>query len=334
MKTHGWKALTVGVFLGGWGLASPPSAEACSPPLCIAQNSTIPLPANAVVPANVPALVMESPPIDSVDEQSLRLSTDDGVDVEARLVKGPHRSGVLIPAAPLVSGTRYHLEGTPSCGSSSHAPGILEVTFTAGPEVALPTATGVLQAGTEQHEAVRVWDGGASCASNAMGSRMTLGFTPAPELVPFLPWVHWTLEVDGQTWATAPHGTVDSSGGARRADGFRMTRELLTLYSLCGNEWPQLPPSAKGLAPGQHTATLRPVLEQSGTALPALDVSFDVYCPHFGGDGGSAPFPDSGVGTDPDDGLPQKAKGCSQAGGGLSVLGALAALRLWRRRKD
>ncbi len=47
----------------------------------------------------------------------------------------------------------------------------------------------------------------------------------------------------------------------------------------------------------------------------------------------SAPTdPDAGIGANPDDGLPRKDEGCSQAGGGLSVLGALAALRLWRRR--
>ena len=37
--------------------------------------------------------------------------------------------------------------------------------FTAGPEVALPTATGVLQAGTGQVGHLKVWDGGASCAA-------------------------------------------------------------------------------------------------------------------------------------------------------------------------
>ncbi|NOK35451.1 hypothetical protein HMI49_19795 [Corallococcus exercitus] len=311
----------------------PPSAEACSPPLCTVEGSHVPLPPDAVVPANVPALVVVPPAHEGVEEQSLRLRTEEGVDVEARLLKGPGSSGVLVPAAPLVPGARYHLEGSVPC-SDGHTgqPFAAMADFTAGPEVALPTATGVLQAGATQYGAIRVWDSGASCSSDIMGSQVTLGFTPAPELVPFLPWVHWTLEVDGQTWATAPHGAVDANGGARPADGFRTMRDLLTVYTLCGNEPSGMPPSAMGVAPGVHTATLRPVLEQSETALPALEASFELTCRRMCGcaDGGYNPGAEAG--PDPDDGLPLKAKGCSQAGGGLSVLGLLAALRLWRRR--
>ncbi|WP_148282397.1 hypothetical protein [Corallococcus coralloides] len=312
----------------------PPSAEACGRPLCTVEGSRVPLPPDAAVPANVPALVVVPPAYEWVEEQSLRLRTEEGVDVEARLLKGPGNSGVLAPAAPLVPGTRYHLEGTVPCdGGGGGRSFVAMADFTAGPEAALPTATGVLQPGAGQLGQLRVWDGSASCASGYIGGWVTLEFTPAPELVPFLPWVHWTLEVDGQTWATAPHGAVDASGGVIPADGFRTMRDLLTVYSLCGRESPGMPPSATGLAPGVHTATLRPVLEQSGTPLPPVSASFELTCPAMGSDGGADPLPDAGTGTGPDD-LPQKAKGCSQAGGGLSVLGALAALRLWSRRKE
>lgn len=338
MKTHGWTALTVGVFLGGFGLAKPTSAEACGGPPCTVEGSRIPLPPDAVVPANVPALVVEPPAYQSVEEQTLRLRTEDGVDVEARLLKGPGSSGVLAPTAPLVPGTRYHLEGSVPCsGGHTGSPFLAMADFTAGPEVALPDETGVLQPGAGQRGQIRVWDSSASCASGYIGGWVTLEFTPAPELVPFLPWVHWTLEVDGQTWATAPHGAVDASGGVIPADGFRTMRDLLTVYTLCGHESPGMPPSATGLAPGVHTATLTPVLEQSETLLPSVSASFELACPTMGSDGGyNEPIPgsDAGIGSDPDDALPPKAKGCSQAGGGLSVLGALTALRLWRRRKE
>ncbi|WP_147450394.1 hypothetical protein [Corallococcus carmarthensis] len=313
----------------------PPSAEACGRPLCTVGGSRVPLPPDAVVPANVPALVVVPPAYEGVEEQSLRLRTEEGVDVEARLLRGPDNSGVLAPAAPLVPGTRYHLEGNVPCSDGrTGQPFVAMADFTAGPEVALPTATatatGVLAQVDWNYGAIRVWDGGASCSSDIMGAQVTLGFTPAPELVPFLPWVHWELDVDGQTWATAPHGAVDASGAARPADGFRTMRDLLTVYTFCGNEPPGMPPSAMGLAPGRHVATLRPVLEQSGTALPALEASFELTCHRMCGcaDGGyDTPISD----PDADDGLPVKAKGCSQSGGGLSVLGLLAALRVWRR---
>ncbi|NRD44453.1 hypothetical protein [Corallococcus exiguus] len=335
MKTPGWTALTIGVFLGGIGLLKPPSAEACGRPLCTVEGSRVPLPPDAVVPANVPALVVVPPAYEWVEEQSLRLRTEAGVDVEARLIKGPGNSGVLAPTAPLVAGTRYHLEGTVPCGGGCGGhPFVAMADFTAGPEAALPTTTGVLRAGAGQLGQFKVWDGSASCASGYIGGWVTLEFTPAPELVPFLPWVRWTLEVDGQTWAAAPHGAVDASGGVIPADGFRTMRDLLTVYTLCGYESPGMPPSAEGIEPGEHTATLRPVLEQSGTVLPVLETTFEVNCPHFGSDGGyTEPIPDAGTGTvtDPDDNLTPKAKGCSQAGGGLAAFGLLATLRLWRR---
>ncbi|MBN8233407.1 hypothetical protein JYK02_38405 [Corallococcus macrosporus] len=309
----------------------PLSAEACGRPLCSVEGSRVPLPPNAIVPANVPALVVVPPAYEWVEEQSLRLRTEDGTGVEARVLKGPDNSGILVPAAPLVPGTRYRLEGSVPCSEGrTGQPFVAMADFTAGPAVGLPTATGVLKMGDREAGILRVWDGGASCAANYTGGWAKLEFTPAPGLVPFLPWVHWTLEVDGQTWATAPHGAVDASGGARPADGFRTMRDLLTVYTLCDNEPPGMPASARGVSEGPHTATLRPVLEQAGTALPALEVAFEVYCPHTGGDGGYGPGP--GTGSGPDDEVPVKAKGCTQAGGGLSVLGLLAALRLWRRR--
>ncbi|RKH20351.1 hypothetical protein D7X74_04360 [Corallococcus sp. CA047B] len=308
------------MFLGAWGMARPPSAEACSPPLCIASNSIVPLPPDAVVPANVPALVVLPPPINFVDEQSLRLRTEEGVDVEARVLRGPRGSGVLVPAAPLIPGTRYHLEGTPSCGSSPHEPGGAAAAFTAGPQVALPTVTGTLQAAPEQHGAFRV-SGGASCWQSVEGSTVTLGFTPAPELVPFLPWVHWTLKVDGQTWATAWHGAVDSSGGVTPSDGFRTMRDLLTVYSICDDPRSPQDSTGTGLVPGRHVATLHPVLEQSGTALPVLEASFDLTCPQDASDPEPKPEPEA-----------PRSEGCSQAGGGLTAFGLLATLQLWRRR--
>ncbi|MHA7633719.1 hypothetical protein [Corallococcus sp. M7] len=292
MKTPGWTALTMGVFLGGFGLMKPPSAEACGRPLCTVQGSRIPMPSGGDVPANVPALVVVPPAYEWVEEQTLRLRTEEGVDVEARVLRGPGNSGVLAPAAPLVPGTRYRLEGSVPCSEGrTGVPFVTMASFLAGPESALPTATGVLQPAAAQHGQLRVWDGGASCASGYIAGWVTLAFTPAPELVPFLPWVHWTLEVDGQPWATAPHGAVDSSGGAIPADGFRTMRDLLTVYSLCGYESPGMPPSATGLAPGVHTATLRPVLEQSGTPLPPVSTSFELTCPAMGSDGGIEPAP-------------------------------------------
>ncbi|MBN9682725.1 MULTISPECIES: hypothetical protein [unclassified Corallococcus] len=282
------------------------------------------MPADSVVPANVPALVMASLGWPPVDSDSLRLRTEDGADVEAQLLSGPGRSGVLVPAAPLVPGTVYRLEGHSPCPGASEEENTATATFTAGPAVALPTTSGTLRAGPEQHGSFPVY-GGASCSTEVQGSEVTLSFTPSPELVPFLPWVHWTLEVDGQPWATAPHGAVEPAGTLRFMDRLQYLHVPLTVYSVCEFPQEQPPPTDQGLAPGRHVATLRPVLEQSPTPLPALEVSFELTCPE------KEPEPEPVPDVDPEPEAPRH-EGCSQAGGGLAAFGLLATLRLWRRK--
>ena len=148
------------------------------------------------------------------------------------------------------------------------------------------------------------------------GSTVTLSFTPTPELVPFLPWVHWTLEVDGKGWSSVPHGAVDAAGTVMPPNRFASTHDLLIVYSVCKVLPDQQVSQNAGLPPGRHVATLRPVLEQSGTPLPPLEVAFELTCPK------DAPAPDA-----------SQREGCSQAGGGLAAFGLLATLRLWRRGK-
>ncbi|WP_147446467.1 hypothetical protein [Corallococcus sp. CA047B] len=316
MTTHGWKALGAATLLLGWGVALPPSAEACTSIACDPRMIRFPLPPDAVVPANVPALVVVPPLLNTFDAGSLRLRTEQGADVEASLLTGPHGSGILVPAAPLVPGTGYRLEGNSPCQGQSEEWDTVATTFTAGPAVTPPATSGSLLAGPEQHGSFQVW-GGGSCSVGVEGSTVTLGFTPTPELVPFLPWVHWTLVVDGRTWATAPHGSVDSAGTVRIQDRTKAPHDLLTLYAVCEVLPEQPPPSDQGLSPGRHVAMLRPVLEQSGTPLPSLEVAFELTCPK------EEPKPE------PEKPQPE---GCSQAGGGLTAFGLLATLQVWRRQ--
>ncbi|MBN8233406.1 hypothetical protein JYK02_38400 [Corallococcus macrosporus] len=321
MTTREWKALVaVGTFMVGGGLALPPSAEACGGPVCDPTKFSAPLPSDAVVPANVPALVVLPSPLYGMESENLSLRTEDGADVEATFLTGPHRSGLVVPAAPLVPGTRYRLEARDLCAGYPQEPGTAEVSFTAGPAVTLPATSGTLRAAPEQQATFQVW-GGSTCSVGVEGRQVTLGFTPSPELVPFLPWVHWTLEVDGQTWATAPHGAVDAAGNVMPPNRFAYAHDLLIVYSVCQVLPNEQSPSDQGLPSGRHVATLRPVLEQSGTPLPPMEVSFELACPQEE----PAPAPDIGPEDPRDD-------GCSQAGGGLTAFGLLATLRLWRRR--
>ncbi|RYZ43071.1 MAG: hypothetical protein EOO71_04895 [Myxococcaceae bacterium] len=312
MRKSGWKALGVGTCVLGLGGALPPSAEACSGPVCFGKDVRVARSANGEVPANVPALVVVHPFRMTFDTAGVRLLTAEGAPVEATVTSGALGSAALVPTGPLVPGNTYRVEATSPCYQETQTEA---ASFTVGPALPLPGTSGVLEAGIEQHGPLEVY-GGALCSVSVEGSTRILGFTPSPELVPFLPWVHWTLEVDGQTWARAEHGAVGPTGEFTVASRLLFTRDLLRLYTVCDDSAAIERPSDRGLAPGVHVATLRPVLEHSGVALPPLEVSFTQTCPE-----------------DPDPAAPAPEKeGCSQAGGGLTALGLLTTLQLWRSR--
>ncbi|RKH59656.1 hypothetical protein D7V93_14515 [Corallococcus llansteffanensis] len=294
-----------------WGGGLPPSAEACSGPVCDL-GGIVPPTAGAAVPANVPALVIVPSLFQSMDAGSVHLRTAEGTDVAAGITQSAHGSAVVAPAAPLVPGAAYRLEGDSPC---PYGPDTLGVTFTASEPLPLPGATGLLEAGPEQQGNVYVI-GGATCAVETRGSSLRLRFTPAPELVPFLPWVHWTVEVDGKPWASAPHGSLGPTGELAVTTRLKYTRDLLWLYTVCEVLPEAGQPQDMGLEPGRHVATLRPVLEHLDPPLPSVEVPFELTCPKKS--------------TEPDP-VPND-EGCSQAGGGLTALGLFATLQLWRRR--
>ncbi|MFB1481646.1 hypothetical protein [Corallococcus sp. RDP092CA] len=327
MTTRDWKALAVvGTLMVGGALALPASADACVAPNCLV-DVRFPLPEDGgPVPANVPGLVVVPPLLESTDVSTLRLTQADGVEVPFTLAEGARKTHVVIPKSPLVPGTAYRIEAKGLCQYQETQ--TQSATFTAGPELPLPKTLGTLSVDPPGWDTFPVF-GDSNCGSPGSGEATTLRFTPSPELVPFLPWVHWTVEVDGQPWSSSNHHGLTSKGEDNPDSHlYEYNRQLLFLYSAC--TWSDPPPPGEGLSPGRHQATLRGTLEQADLALPLLSVDFELGCRRClsGGcaDGGPidpAPLP-----------LPEPSSdGCTQAGGGLTVLGLLAALRLSRRRK-
>ena len=310
MTRHDWKTLGVVTCVLGAGGGLTPVAEACSGPACSDREVQVPMTAGAEVPANVPALLIVPAIFQNMDAGSVHLRTAEGVELAAGVTQGAHGSAVVVPAAPLVPGSGYRLEGSNPCPLGEET---VAATFTASEPLPLPTTPGVLEAGPVQQGKVTVV-GGASCSVDTQGSSLRLRFTPAPELVPFLPWVHWTVEVDGKPWATAPHGALGPTGELIPSIRLQYTRDLLWLYTVCEVTPGTQPPLNMGLEPGRHVATLRPVIEHLASPLPPLEVPFELTCPEKP----PAPVPDD--------------EGCSQTGGGLTALGLLATLQLWRRR--
>ncbi|AKQ65871.1 hypothetical protein A176_002783 [Myxococcus hansupus] len=334
----------------GMGMLLPASAHACVAPNCLL-GVRFPLPEDGgVVPANIPGLVTVPPLLENIDPSSVRLLRPDGTPVPAAVTEGAHQTQVLVPESPLEPGTTYRIEAKGAC---AHQPTELEsVTFTAGPALPLPTTTGTLTVSPPEQGTFRVY-GDSSCGNRSIrGNHATLRFTPSPELVPFLPWVHWTLEVDGEPWSHAKHGGLTATGEENLETRlYENNRQLLFVYTFCGYvgcmDSAQRPP-IDSLAPGPHRATLTATLEHANLTLPSLSVDFEVGCAAqdvtagaslaFGcADGGPEPEIDAGPVLDggPVPERPEPAdpkKGCTQSGGGLTAVGLLATLCLLRGR--
>ncbi|WP_244238229.1 hypothetical protein [Corallococcus terminator] len=270
------------------------------------------------MPTNLPGLVVVPPLLESVDPATVRLLLKDGTPVSATVTAGAHSTQVLVPEAPLVEGTEYRLEATGVCTFQGNQ--TAETTFTAGAALPLPTTLGSLTAEAPRRGTFVVY-GDSNCGNTQQeGDSTSLSFTPSPELVPFLPWVSWTVQVDGAPWSYAKHGGVTTKGTENFDTRlYEYNRRLFFLYTVCEQLQPQVPNT--GLAPGRHRATLQGTLEHANLTLPPLHVDFELTC---------AQQP---VDPEPEEpGPPSSSEGCSQTGGSLTALGLLTTLRLWRRR--
>jgi uncharacterized protein (TIGR03382 family) len=308
-------ALTLGASL----TLSPP-AEACSAAPCRVDGATFPLPAESgEVPSNLPALVVRSPWYGTVlteGEGSPRLLREDGSPVAARVQgRGTNQPEYLVvPEAPLVPGERYRLEARGACSyPDGSAP--VSASFTAGPARLLPETSGRLEVAQQSQGTLQVGNGG-SCSARVEAGFALLRFVPAPELVPFLPWVHWRLEVDGQTWASATYGELGPDGAPLEAWPVGLPlrpRSLFQVHTLCDANTLG---SDEGVTPGRHHVVLHPTLAgPTPRPLPPVEADIELTC---------APRTAS----------PAPYVGCSQAGGGsvLALAGLLAAVLLRRRR--
>jgi hypothetical protein len=270
------------------------------------------------VPSNLPALVVRSPWYGTViteGEGSPRLLRADGSPVAARVQgRGTNQPEYLVvPEAPLVPGESYRLEARGACASPDNSAPVA-ATFTAGPALPLPDTSGLLEV-VEQTRGMLQVTNGASCSARVDAAYARLRFQPLSALVPFLPWVHWRLEVNGQTWTTASYGEVGPDGTLLEDVPVGLPtrpRSLFQVHALCGESLG----SDEGVKPGLYHVMLYPTLAgPTPLALPPAVANIHLRCPPKEEPAAPAPL-----------------WGCSQAGGG-SVLGLAGLLALYLRRR-
>jgi uncharacterized protein (TIGR03382 family) len=295
-------------------LSAPRLADACSPPPCW-PGAFVPGD-QARVPANVPALYwrpMSGVGITVMPENVTLASTAAPTVPIAftaqRLANGDY---LLVPDVPLVEGSSYRLTDHSKCGlGDERGP---EVTFSVGPDAALPSSLGTLSAAPSAVGQMNLATTSGSCFSEATVSQAPIELVASPAAAAWMDVLHFETLVDGRPWhyatvigAATPPGT-SPSGRARDR-----------VFEICDAKDPGI---GEGLAAGAHVVTMQATLPGSAQVVMSSSLQVTLACD---------------PGDDPDEpGEPDKpdsrASGCSTGGSSAAPWVVLALFALVRRR--
>lgn len=300
------RAIFLVVLLGAPGLAF-----ACSGPPCGFGSSL----AGASVPANAPAV-----PVDAIDafapgldvaDAGFELLTANRQPIPASVERSGDRSVVVVrPLQPLSAGQSLLLRFPTECGGGSFT----DVAFTTSGAQPLPSTLGSFSVKARGHGTVSI-PGGPSCFMAMSGAYAQFAFTPAAELVPFLPVTSWSLVVDGKVWAREPVGSIGASGLVATMPYYRARNRVLEVNVPCSPET-----GGVGVGLGQHTAELQGAIAGVSEPLTA-STSFTLAC--SGSSDEPKPIDENGMSALP-------TPGCSSMPG---MMAALAVLVFRRSRR-
>ena len=288
------------------GALAPSTGRACTP-RCPAFAAAPP--DGAVVPANVPALVVRSPDLRCWYSmcQGIELETPEIIDSGERSVgfeyldPGSNAPHLLVLAAPLTSGETYRFRYPDPCATATNCREgtcvipFREQTLVAGPIAPLPTSLGEVEVSEACVEVAPISTRRGSCVVNATVATLRLSIRPSADLVPFLPVTYFTSSVRGEETGRTPHAP-------ELVDGQLAGDAVGPIYSRC-DAWDDL--DANGLSPGIHEVIVRAWI--AGLAQPLEHrVAIEIRCdgvPLCDGSGTWA-APDSGQPILPDAGPP------------------------------
>lgn len=274
-----------------------------------------------VVPANVPALLLTTPVtgFDTPNLAGITLSTATGIEVA---LSGSSQLGgrllVLNLPVGLTPQERYVLRFPTLCREPDAGAVPFERAFTAGPSAPPPTSLGQLEVASTGHGQLAVHES-ISCGDFIDAAWAQLKLTPSPELVPFLPFTRWTLEVDGQLWTNEEVAAVLPSGLLGKLPSYPSQiptgRRALQVHAACGATQGDVD---RGTGLGGHTATLKAWV--TGVEAPLTSsVSFTLAC--AGASQPPVPIEETPTST------PPQPMGCSTAPGALVMLAAMVLMR-------
>lgn len=268
---------------------APRKAEACSPPLCWPSAALVP--ANgATVPANLPALYWR-PVALHMQGPSDPARLFFGADATAialtpkELASGSYELGL---SAPLTPGQTYRfidpsvcngwgapdagatVDGGPDQGSGPPTPGVLDVSFTAGPTAPLPNSLGTLTTKTLGLAPLTVGTAMGSCDVEIEAARGTVSLQLAEEAKPWASVLHFETLVDGKPW----HGT-DSINSVNEPGASWRGRGTDLLYAICGPDKGAFP----GVGQGSHQVVLRATLPGTPLSLSTPPAAVTLTCP-------------------------------------------------------
>jgi hypothetical protein len=170
-------------------------AHACSPPGC---SPAMAAPRSGSIPTGAPAVPFVEP--NGVGAGTPQFRVLDPVDAEVPTTVTADvwwaSGGLLVPTAPLVAGTGYHLAYTESCQFGGTV-GPVERPFAVGPTVALPTSAGALHATGRVVGPRSVPTSSGSCTEKIEAVSLEVRVAPSPELLAYATIAGFKVFVDG-----------------------------------------------------------------------------------------------------------------------------------------
>ncbi len=307
-------------------LAAPRAADACSTS-CNDPGFFVPGD-GATVPANLPGIFWRArydagpggPPPSNV---TLTATTDPETPLGFTAMALAEYQYLLVPDAPLVAGTTYHLADASACDFGTGVPSA-SATFTVGPSAPLPTTLGALAVTQLPLRTDTIASGGGSCSMEAVvaSAAVAVDYTQASDAAPWRDVLHFETLVDGQRWLGRRDILTPIAPGASWVG-----RGFDRIYTMCSTDDPFSSP-ANQASPGTHQVQLRATLPGTTVALATTTAAIELTCPPP-----DDPGPDGGL-VDLDD-----AGGCCSsasrpgASAVLALLVALAVVRPARSRR-